>query len=167
MDAAETHPRARLIGVAGLLVLALLAAAAVWVGLLRTEEAGDAFVADDVSAELRGATIDLIGTPPAGPTTLEDVIDAATVSVEDMSTLDAGAYAEQWGRSAQDQAALVGQWFGLASTELGGADRDRVRESVTAVSATAPNEPGDNPGIPGAESLRSTLQAAYSAAAGR
>ncbi|MEO9322968.1 hypothetical protein ABFT23_05720 [Nocardioides sp. C4-1] len=166
MDDAHAHPRARLIGVAGLLVFALVAAAAVWVGLLRTEEAGDAFVAGDVSPELRGATIDLVGTPPAGPGTLEDVIAAATASVEDMSTLDAGAYAQQWGRSAHDQAALVGQWLGLASAELGGADADRVREAAAAVGATAPDEPGDNPGIPGSESLRSTLQAASSAAGG-
>lgn len=165
MDAAP-HPRARLFGVVGLLVLVLVAAAAVWVGLLRTEEPGDAFVADDVSAELRGATLDLIGTLPAGPTTLEDAITTATASVEDMSTLTAAAYDEQWGRTAQDQAALVGQWFGLASAELGGADRDRVGESVAAISASAPNEPTDNPALPGSETLRSTLQAAYAAARG-
>lgn len=146
----------RTYGVVGLLVLVLLAAAAVAVGIVRSEDSGGVpFTADQVSTDLRRATTDLIGYPPDGPPSLEDALAVAGESARDMSSLDPTEFLATWERTPVAQAALVGRWLGLASRELGGADRDRVEEVTPQVTADTPDTDG----------LREALQAAYADAA--
>lgn len=150
MDEARKN---RITGIVGLVVLVALAVGVVLFAQHRAGPPPPDFVAGEVSSELRGATIDLIGYPPGGEASLEDATTIVTRSVSDMSTLDDAAYLETWERSAEDQAELVGRWLGLANHELGDENLQEVVATALDVQDSAP------------AGLDDTLQAAFDRAA--
>jgi hypothetical protein len=146
-------------------------------------------VAEQVEAdpELADRSRQLAGGIPRDRDDVRALVVRVVDSVEAMSTLDAEAYEAGFGRSPQDQAQLVGEWLAdlddavrgrVAAVELreaaiaalGELDapqtlqaQEVVRALALRLSATAPNEPTDNPKLEGAETLRATLQSAFSA----
>jgi hypothetical protein len=145
------------------------------------------FEADAMNQQLKQDVEALIGPGNLDQSGLVLIFTELDRAVSDMTLLSDEEFLARHGRSATDEAGLIGSLMGGLRTEYGSdqpsdefvtavnqsplqldvtgteSNRELIDAVVTSLSGRIPNEDSDNPRLAKASMLRSTMQAAFAA----